>query len=33
MYLSYITKHFPIVRDVKPGGVFLVNCSVGLRGA
>ena len=20
---SYITKHFPIVRDVKPGGVFL----------
>ena len=23
---SYITKHFPIVRDVKPGGVFLVNC-------
>jgi len=23
---SYITGHFPIVRDVKPGGVFLVNC-------
>ena len=23
---SYITKHFPIVRDVKPGGVFLINC-------
>ena len=23
---SYITKGFPIVRDVKPGGVFLVNC-------
>ena len=23
---SYITKSFPIVRDVKPGGVFLVNC-------
>ena len=22
---SYITKGFPIVRDVKPGGVFLVN--------
>ena len=22
----YITKGFPIVRDVKPGGVFLVNC-------
>ena len=23
---SYITKGFPIVRDVKPGGIFLVNC-------
>ena len=23
---SYITKHFPIVRDVKPGGVLLINC-------
>ena len=23
---SYITKHFPIVRDVKPGGVFMINC-------
>ena len=23
---SYITKGFPIVRDVKPNGVFLVNC-------
>ena len=23
---SYITTHFPIVRDVKPGGVFLINC-------
>ena len=23
---SYITKHFAIVRDVKPGGVFLINC-------
>ena len=23
---SYLTKHFPIVRDVKPGGVFLINC-------
>ena len=23
---SYITKGFPIVRDVKPGGVFLINC-------
>ena len=23
---SYITKHVPIVRDVKPGGVFLINC-------
>ena len=21
-----ITKHFPIVRDVKPGGTFLINC-------
>ncbi|MCD8334380.1 MAG: pyruvate:ferredoxin (flavodoxin) oxidoreductase [Clostridiales bacterium] len=23
---SYITKHFPIVNDIKPGGTFLVNC-------
>ena len=23
---SYITKHFPIVRDVRPGGTFLINC-------
>ena len=23
---SYITKGFPIVRDVKPGGTFLINC-------
>ena len=23
---AYITKDFPIVRDVKPGGVFLINC-------
>ncbi|MBE6956028.1 MAG: pyruvate:ferredoxin (flavodoxin) oxidoreductase [Ruminococcaceae bacterium] len=23
---SYITKDFPIVRDVKPGGVFMINC-------
>ena len=23
---SYITKHFPIVRDVKPGGNLLINC-------
>ena len=23
---AYITKSFPIVRDVKPGGIFLVNC-------
>ena len=23
---SYITKGFPIVRDVKPGGIFLINC-------
>ena len=23
---SYITKGFPMVRDVKPGGVFLINC-------
>ena len=23
---SYITKGFPIVRDVKPGGVFMINC-------
>ncbi|MCD8051842.1 MAG: pyruvate:ferredoxin (flavodoxin) oxidoreductase [Clostridiales bacterium] len=23
---AYITKHFPIVNDIKPGGTFLVNC-------
>ncbi len=23
---AYITKHFPIVRDVKPGGTLLINC-------
>ena len=23
---AYITKGFPMVRDVKPGGVFLINC-------
>ena len=23
---SYITKNFPIVQDVKPGGTFLINC-------
>ncbi|MBR7081942.1 MAG: pyruvate:ferredoxin (flavodoxin) oxidoreductase [Oscillospiraceae bacterium] len=23
---AYISKKFPIVRDVKPGGVFLINC-------
>ena len=23
---SYITKNFPIVNDVKPGGTFLINC-------
>ena len=23
---AYITKGFPIVRDVKPGGTFLINC-------
>jgi pyruvate-ferredoxin/flavodoxin oxidoreductase len=23
---SYITKHFPIVNDIKDGGTFLVNC-------
>ena len=23
---AYITKSFPIVRDVKPGGTFLINC-------
>ena len=30
---SYITKGFPIVRDVKPGGVFLINCQWDRRGA
>ncbi|MBQ1322103.1 MAG: pyruvate:ferredoxin (flavodoxin) oxidoreductase [Solobacterium sp.] len=24
---AYITKHFPIARDVKPGGTLLINCS------
>ncbi len=28
---SYITKGFPIVRDVKPGGTFLVNCQWNLE--
>ena len=23
---SYVTKDFPMVRDVKPGGVFMINC-------
>ena len=23
---SYITKDFPIVKDVKPGGTFIINC-------
>ena len=23
---AYITKGFPVVRDVKPGGTFLINC-------
>ena len=23
---SYITKNFPIVKDVKPGGTFMINC-------
>ena len=23
---SYITKDFPIVKDVKPGGTFMINC-------
>ncbi len=23
---SYITKRFPIVKDVKPGGTFMINC-------
>ena len=23
---SYITKDFPIVKDVKPGGAFMINC-------
>ena len=30
---SYITKSFPIVRDVKPGGTFLINCQWSFRGA
>ena len=28
---AYITKGFPIVRDVKPGGVFLINCQWSLE--
>jgi pyruvate-ferredoxin/flavodoxin oxidoreductase len=28
---SYITKGFPIVRDVKPGGTFLINCQWSLE--
>ncbi len=28
---SYITKGFPIVRDVKPGGTFLINCQWNLE--
>ena len=28
---SYITKGFKIVQDVKPGGVFLINCQWGLE--
>lgn len=23
---SYVTKNFPMVQDVKPGGIFMVNC-------
>ena len=23
---SYVTKGFKMVRDVKPGGIFLINC-------
>ena len=23
---SYIVKGFPMVRDVKPGGIFMINC-------
>jgi hypothetical protein len=30
---SYITRGFPIVSDVKPGGTFLVNCQWSGRGA
>ena len=29
--LSYITKDFPIVQDVKPGGIFLINCQWNLE--
>jgi pyruvate-ferredoxin/flavodoxin oxidoreductase len=28
---SYITKDFPIVQDVKPGGIFLINCQWNLE--
>ncbi|HNX99723.1 MAG TPA: pyruvate:ferredoxin (flavodoxin) oxidoreductase [Oscillospiraceae bacterium] len=28
---AYITKGFPIVRDVKPGGSFLINCQWSLE--
>ena len=28
---SYITKGFKIVQDVKPGGVFLINCQWGME--
>ncbi|MCI6646354.1 MAG: pyruvate:ferredoxin (flavodoxin) oxidoreductase [Oscillospiraceae bacterium] len=28
---AYITKGFPIVRDVKPGGTFLINCQWNLE--
>ena len=28
---SYITKHFPIVKDVKPGGTLMINCQWSLE--
>ena len=28
---SYVTKDFPMVRDVKPGGVFMINCQWGME--
>ena len=28
---SYITKNFPIVNDVKPGGTFMINCQWSLE--